>query len=299
MELNKLTLKDQDLFKHYLTYLPTDLAVFSFANIYIWKALFKIRWVIIQESLCIFFQDAIGCFMYLPPLAAKPQAEVLPKVFKIMDEINKNKDISRVENIPQGAQDYYRNLGYRVLAKDADYLCARQELVELKGNKFKSQRAAYNYFIKHYNFSVRDLRKVDFKDCLNLFNSWAKARMANSSDDLYRGMIEDNRKVIKETFANYEKLNLEGIIVRDKNKIKGFTLGYRVNRDTFCIFYEITDLTVKGLAQFIFRTFAIYLKDFKYINIMDDSGLESLRKVKNSYKPRRMVEAYCAYAKDA
>ena len=36
------------------------------------------------------------------------------------------------------------------------------------------------------------------------------------------------------------------------------------------------------------------LEDFKYINIMDDSGLEGLKKVKLSYRPAKLASAYIA-----
>jgi hypothetical protein len=58
--------------------------------------------------------------------------------------------------------------------------------------------------------------------------------------------------------------------------------------------YEITDLSIKGLAQFIFRAFAEELKNYRYLNIMDDSGLANLKKVKLSYHPERLVPAYIA-----
>jgi hypothetical protein len=67
-----------------------------------------------------------------------------------------------------------------------------------------------------------------------------------------------------------------------------------LNHDTFCILYEITDLSVKGLAQFIFREFSRELKGYRYLNIMDDSGLENLKQVKLSYKPVRLIPSFTA-----
>ena len=298
MKLNKLTLKDQKLFERYLVYAKSDLAVFAFPNIYIWRSLFDIRWAIIEKSLCVFFQDSIGCFMYLPPLAKIFQPKVLSEVFRIMNKCNKNKAISRIENIPALDQDNYRVLGYQVLPKYGDYLCAQVDLTNFKGNKFKSQRAAYNYFIKHYDFRVSALKSKDLPECLSLFNHWASVRQSQSKDDYYCGMIDDNRKVIKETFKNYQQLNLRGIVVKVENKIKGFTLGCKINSKTFCVLYEITDLTLKGLAAFIFRSFAESLTEYQFINIMDDSGLENLRKVKLSYHPIHLEPAYIAAIKN-
>ncbi|MDP2927260.1 MAG: phosphatidylglycerol lysyltransferase domain-containing protein [Candidatus Omnitrophota bacterium] len=292
MKLNKLSLKDRKLFNRYLTFSSHELAAFSFANIYIWRTLYAIDWVVIQKSLCIFFRDQVGCFMYLPPLAVAPQSGIIRQAFVIMDKINKNKDISRIENIQQEDLDYYRSLGYLVREKYPDYLCLRSDLALLRGNKFKSQRAAYNYFIKHYDYDSHRFGLAEEADCLNLFDSWIKERKAQCNDDVYCGMLEDNRKVIKDALVNYKQLNLEGIVVRVNKEIKAFSFGYQLNSNIFCILYEITDLAIKGLAQFIFRQFSQELKDYKYINIMDDSGLENLRKTKLAYKPARLIPAY-------
>lgn len=241
--------------------------------------------------------------MYLSSLAKERRPAVVKEAFAIMDSINKNKDISRIENVEEKDLEYYRALGYLCHDKYPDYLCQRDDLAKLCGNKFKSQRASYNYFIKHYNFNFDRMRLSDKDECLNLFNLWSKERISQCNDDIhppantfdagvYCGMLEDNRKVIKDTLSDYKQLDLEGIVVRANKKIKGFSFGYKLNKQTFCILYEVTDLSLKGLAQFIFRQFCQELKNYKYINIMDDSGLENLRKVKLSYKPVRLIPAY-------
>jgi hypothetical protein len=240
----------------------------------------------------------MGCFMYLAPLARQPQSEVIQRAFLIMDKINKNKDVSRIENIQQEDLDYYRCLGYLCNEKYPDYLCLRSDLALLKGNKFKSQRAAYNYFIKHFDFDSGVLKLADQADCLSLFDSWIKERKAQCNDAVYCGMLEDNRQVIQEAFTNYKQLNLEGIVVRVNKEIKAFSFGYRLNCNIFCILYEIADLAIKGLAQFIFRQFSQDLKGYQYINIMDDSGLENLRKTKLAYKPVRLIPAYIVIRDD-
>ncbi len=97
---------------------------------------------------------------------------------------------------------------------------------------------------------------------------------------------------LKVLLNNYRGLRLAGRIVRIDKEIKAFSFGFELNPEAFCILYEITDLSIKGLAQFIFRRFCAELKDYRFINIMDDSGLENLKKVKLSYKPIRLIPAY-------
>ncbi len=292
MELNKLALEDKKLFDKQLSFSRHELAVYSFANICVWQSLFDIRWTLIRGSLCIFFKDSIGCFMYLPPLGKERGRAVIEESFTIMDGINKNKEISRIENAEEPDLEHYRLLGYRCRRKDPDYLCSRSSLSLLRGNKFKSQRALRNYFVKHHDFKVDEIAPVDKKACLELFGRWVSGRKEHCPQELYCAMLEDNRKVIARAFSCYEKLGLHGITVKIDGELKGFTFGYRLNADTFCVLYEITDLSVKGLAQFIFCEFSRRLKGYNHINIMDDSGLENLRKVKLSYKPERTIASY-------
>ena len=294
MKLNNLTLKEQGLFDRYLCSRRYELSAFSFVNIYIWRPFYRIQWCLIEGRLCVFFRDRLGFFLYLPPLGVKPSPDVIRRVFKEMDKFNKNRDISRIENIPAEELEYYRSLGYCCREKYPDYLCARQDLTFLKGNRFKPQRASCNYFIKHYDYECKKFMLADRKDCLELFDSWAAERRGRCEDGVYRGMLQDSRKVLRKAFGCYKNLGLEGIVVKVSGEIKAFSFGCRINKDTFCLLYEIADLSIKGLAQFIFRQFSRILESYRYINIMDDSGLENLRKTKLSYHPRRLVPAYIA-----
>ncbi|MDD5595203.1 MAG: phosphatidylglycerol lysyltransferase domain-containing protein [Candidatus Omnitrophica bacterium] len=292
MKLHKLTLRNKALFNRYLGLSRHELSVYTFENIYIWKGLFRIYWVIIHGCLCVFFQDQIGTFLYLGPLAKELNPEVTTEVFKLLDGFNRNKEISRIENVEEKDLEFYRSLGFACSKKSVDYVCLREDLVELKGNRFKSKRSSLNYFLKNYEFQYLPFKKTHLDDCLKLYLAWAKERAKSNQDILYQGMLKDSLNALKILLDNYKSLNCLGRIVKVNNKIKAFTFGFKLNSDTFCVLYEIADLSQKGLAQFIFREFCSQLKDFKYINVMDDSGLENLRQVKFSYKPVKLLPAY-------
>ena len=57
------------------------------------------------------------------------------------------------------------------------------------------------------------------------------------------------------------------------------------------VLFEVADLKLKGISQYIFRELAKEM-NYKYINIMDDSGLDNLKRVKLSYRPYRMIENF-------
>jgi hypothetical protein len=292
MKLNTLALKDRRLFERFLALSGHELSVYNFSNIYIWKKLFKIQWQLIEDNLCIFFLDKMGCFLYLAPLGAKINSSVTDEVFSIMDRFNRNKEISRIENIEAKDLAFYQGAGYLCRDKFGEYLCSRESLAGLKGNKFKSQRASFNYFDKHYKFKYLPFASRHKKDCLRLYLEWMASRKNKKSESVYQGMLRDSRAALEVLLGASRGLNVTGRVVEIEGKIRAFTFGFELNKDTFCILYEITDLSIKGLAQFIFRRFCAELEGYKYINIMDDSGLENLRKVKLSYRPLRLIPAF-------
>jgi hypothetical protein len=129
---------------------------------------------------------------------------------------------------------------------------------------------------------------------LQLYDDWAKQRSLEHNYRIYQGMLEDSRVCLGHLFQNFDRLDIAGRVIKVDTRTKGFTLGARICADTFCVIYEVTDLKVKGLAQYVFNSFCRVMKGFKYINIMDDSGLDNLSVVKRSYRPVRMVPAYIA-----
>ena len=297
--MKNLVLKDRVFFARFLGLAQHSLSSYSFANIYIWKSLFQINWQVIQDNLCVFFKDRSGCFLYLPPLGRKTAPAAISAAFAVMDRSNHNKVVSRIENVEEGDSVFYRGLGYLCREKFADYLYLRQDLVGLEGNKFKPQRYLYNYFIRHYKFTYRDFSLPDKDACLELYAGWRKNRRARHGDPIYQGMLDDSRRSLQVLLDNYAQLGVIGRVVEINGRLGGFTFGFTLNKNTFCILYEITDLAVKGLAQFIFCRLCQEMQDYKYINAMDDSGLTNLKQVKLSYRPFRLIPNYIVSRKYA
>ncbi|MFA5115072.1 MAG: phosphatidylglycerol lysyltransferase domain-containing protein [Candidatus Omnitrophota bacterium] len=292
MKLKELSLKEKPLFKRFLGLASHRLAVFAFENIYIWKALFKVSWAVVDNNLCVFFKDRSGCFLYLPPLGRKVSPAAIEESFRLMDSLNSNKEVSRIENVEEPELGFYRRLGLSIVYKSCDYLCRTRELASLEGNRFKSKRAGFNYFIKHYSFEYLPFTPSSRRECLDLYAIWSRQRKRLNQDKVYQGMIADSGRCLEFLLKDYRGLDLFGRLVRIEGKVKAFTFGFVLNPGIFCVLYEITDLNIRGLAQFIFRRFSSELKYYRYLNIMDDSGLENLKEVKLSYRPVDTPKAY-------
>lgn len=299
MKLRKLQVRDKKLFNQYLGLKRHELASYAFENIFIWRGIYEISWGVIKNSLCVFFRDRMGCFAYLPPLSKDLNSAVIEEAFRTMDGYNVNQEVSRMENVEERDIPFYQAQGYGCQGKPGDYLCKRSSLEQLRGNLFKSKRAACNYFHKHYKFEYADFSLSYRNACFKLYDQWSRKRGLRNKDPVYRGMLDDGQYVLRELLENYRKLDLTGKIVLVNKQLKGFSFGFKLNPDTFCILFEITDLSIKGLSQFIFREFCRQLKDYTYTNIMDDSCLDNLRIVKQSYRPIRIIPSYIITRKNA
>ncbi|MDD5004999.1 MAG: phosphatidylglycerol lysyltransferase domain-containing protein [Candidatus Omnitrophica bacterium] len=291
MQFERLSLNDKLIFERFLSQRKHSLSAYAFTNIFIWRSIYDIFWAKINKSLCVFFKDRVGCFLYLPPLAKELDLKAVNKCFKIMNGFNKNPVISRIENVETKDTGFYKNSGYEVVLGSYDYVCKKDSLVNLQGNSFKSKRCAVNYFVDNYSFKYRLYQEKDKKECLDLYSLWMKERKEKNKDRIYEKLLDDNFSVFKATLDYYNKLNFIGRIIKINNDIKAVTLGYRLNKNTFVVLFEVCDLNFKGIAQYIFREFCSEL-NYKDINIMDDSGLDNLKRVKLSYRPYKRAENF-------
>jgi hypothetical protein len=294
MGIKSLSLADRELFQEFLGLKTHELSVYSFANIFIWRSIFDIQWQVIDNNLCIFFSDPVGCFLYLPPLGKTLSPKASEEAFRLMDKKNKCLAVSRVENVEEEEVAALKNIGYRISSKPGEYLCLRKSLAGLRGDNFKAKRGCVNFFCKHYEYRYLEYSPQFKKDCLDLYKLWAEERSSANKDAVYKGMLKDGYLCLQGIFESYSELGVKLRVVRVDEKIRAFTAGFPINPETFCVLYEFADLSIKGLSQYIFRSFCQELESYKYINIMDDSGLKNLKTVKESYRPVKLIPAFIA-----
>ena len=233
---------------------------------------------------------------------------VIREAYQFMLETNRNPQIARIENVPQEMLPFLlgqhlesccKGRGYSyppdtAVVKETEFLYETQALAQLKGNRYKSKRHAYNAFVARYpNANLSRYSPADRAECLALYDTWQESREAKCSDAVYRAMLEDSRCAHRIGLAHADALGLIGRVVQINGDIRGWTFGYPLNADTFCILFEVTDLAIKGLAQFIYREFARELANtYRWLNAMGDSGLANLKRVKRSYHPARLIPSY-------
>lgn len=291
--LQPLTLKDKPLFDQYARQISVELSRYAFAPHYIWRHFFDFYWTIIDDQFCLFANQDGDYFMPILPMGQSLNQSVIRQAYRFILEANRAKQIARIENVPSGLIPFFSRLGFRAVQKETEYLYKTEALIQLKGDRYKSKRAAYNLLTRnHPAAQLQPYQPTHLADCLALYESWQQERWVQSHDDIYRAILEDSRHSHQAGLMNYEKLGLIGRVVFIDGVLRGYTFGYPLNSDIFCILFEVTDLGIKGLAQFIFREFCREQAAYCWINTMDDSGLDNLKRVKQSYRPAKQLSSY-------
>lgn len=314
LELQTLTLSDRAKIEQAISLTSalqsSPLSTLAFAPHFIWRQHFNYFWGMTSGWTLLFAEYADGMYMPLPPLGTAQKKfsqsphvrydHVVQLAFEFMKERNLESAVTRIENIPEEMKDQFEKVGCHLSSKDSDYLYRTEDLIALRGDRYKSQRAAYNQCVRAQALTHHAYVPEDREACLALFERWfaqkEQASLGEEKEDswLTHTMLGDARSAHVEALTHTKELGLVGRVVRKGEAVCGYTLGYPRTPQVFCVLVEVTDRTIQGLAQYVFRELCRECSTYGFINTMDDSGLSSLAQSKRAYHPCQMVPNYIA-----
>jgi uncharacterized protein len=282
-------LAHKSIFDEYVSRSERPLSCYHFSSIFAWQDFFLFDFDIIGGLLCVFARsnDMQKPFLYLPPLGGPLKAPVLEACFRRMKSGTVNR-LARVENICDNQLLQLEQGSYNSHIKAQEYIYLRADLEALQGQGYKSKRHDLRVFSRDFpGADFRPYTPADAKRCGGIYDGWAENRRKHFLDPVYLTMLEENRPVHRLLLDFYQELGLVGRVVEIDGEICGYTFGYTLDQNTFCVLLEVTDLTKKGLAAFIFNRFCAdpAVKGFRFINAMDDFGMPQVAQTKLAYRP--------------
>ena len=280
---------------------PRALSSLAFVNMFAWQDFFTFSVEEIGGALCVFASQPVGTFLYWPPLAAGIPAGALDACFDRMKEINRGGSLTRIENVAEDELKFFDEKKYRSQLRGHEYIYSRADVAALRGNAYKSRRGEVNAFERGQAGAHvwRAYAGNDFNACAILFDRWLDGRFQKHDNAIYQQMLLENRKVHRLVLAHAGRFGLVGRVVEIDGRIAAYTFGYRLNADTFCVLFEVADLSVKGLPAFVFNRFCRdeALGSFTWVNAMDDFEAEHLAQTKMSWHPARLQPVYAVTPK--
>jgi uncharacterized protein len=274
-----------------------SLAAYSPVYHYMWNGLLAYWWMELQGAFCLFAQSPDGWFMPLPPIGAGSIDEPLSVAIGLLRRWNGDSPVSRVENVPSQLAPELERLGYRLTPKEPDYLYRATDLAVLAGDRYKSQRALCNRFEREQSFEVGSYQVSDRQDCRALLRDWSRQKQAEGLESFGAMLLADAAPAHEAIWSQAPALRLTGRVVRIHGRLCAYTFGYWLTSATFCVLLEVTDRTLPGLAQYLFRETCrmVVAEGAEYINAMDDAGLPGLRASKQAYHPAMLIPNFVAF----
>ena len=274
-----------------------SLAAYSPVYHYMWNGLLAYWWMELQGTFCLFAQSADGWFMPLPPIGAGPIDAPLSDAMGLLRRWNGDSPVSRVENVPSQLVPELERLGYRLTPKEPDYLYRATDLAALAGDRYKSQRALCNRFEREQSFEMSSYQVGDRQDCRALLRDWSRQKQAEGIEAFGAMLLADAAPAHEVIWSQATALRVTGRVVRTHGRICAYTFGYWLTSTTFCVLLEVTDRTLPGLAQYLFRETCrtAVAEGAEYMNAMDDAGLPGLRASKQAYHPAMLIPNFVTF----
>jgi len=288
----KLELEDIPKILPFLNSFSSHLSDFTIGGLFMWRDYFNIEYLIKDESLFFKLDLAERKNMFTFPIGIDFRKNIeflkkystlnnLPLIFSIISE----KELSILK-------ENYEIVDIKNERAWEDYFYLSEDLIELKGRKFNTQRNHINKFIRTYpEYQLVEINKDNINLAIDFLINFYKEYEKTSPISI------EEKNITFELFDNYFKYNMLGGMLKVDDKIIGISVGEIIN-DTLFIHTEKADRNYLGVYQMLNNEFAKhYGENTTYINREEDVGDEGLRRAKLMYNPVELLKKYIVEVK--
>lgn len=288
MDFRKIQLSDKDWINECLAISDFKGCEYSFAN--------NLAWHRLNDTVITHYNDFyISCsfengqpYFTFPAGVAlddngkEKYIELFYELKKYVSDLGKSLILSSVtdENL-EWIKDYYKDkITCYYDRNNSDYIYNADDLINLRGKKYHGKRNHIKRFMDN-EWAYEDITSELIDECIEFSTHFYNK--SESYDD-FSSVVE--QYAINVFLTNMDHLGLNGAILRQNGAIVGFTIGEKLNSDTFVVHIEKAIAEIQGAYPMLCNQFAKHnAADCKYINREEDLGIDGLRKSKLSYNP--------------
>lgn len=289
---HEISMEDQEIYFEYVRHFRLTACDYTFSNMICWKDKYHTQIATIKDCLIakyevdgqvwfaypmhVSVQKRIDCVRFLLRLC---QAKGIALQFTLIT-IAFKKELE--EQFPGIFEIFSFRDGF-------DYVYSREKLATLAGRKMAPKRNHVRRFEDGGPWTFEFLEKETIEECWQLELRWCSMQEDPAADDL-----EYEKKSIRFALDHFSELGLEGGLIRKNGEVVAFSVGEKLNPDTFVVHFEKARGDLQGAFQVINQQMALHFDGYEFFNREDDAGKEGLRRAKLSYDPEMMVEKYMA-----
>ena len=270
---------------------------YNFTNLFVWSRAYGQEIAQVNGFLVTHLCGRMGC-SYMYPAGSGDLAAAIDILAREADErplrlvCLTTRQMEELDRLMPG------RFAYEADRDGFDYLYDIDRLADLTGKKLHAKRNHINRFMDNNpSWVYEEITPQTLPECLEMDQEWYRRSMVREGAAEERD-LGDEGIALRTAMDHYHALGLEGGLIRVYGEVVAFTMGDRLNSDTYDVHFEKAYGELQGAYAMINREFARWVRakhpNVRYLNREDDMGVEGLRKAKESYYPDRMVEKYAA-----
>ncbi len=295
---NKIEIKDKQWIEPILKEADLRGCHYNFTNLFAWAGVYDYRIAELEGHLVVKGELSDGtCYYFYPVAGVKSQ-----RTLAVLEEMKK--DAAKqghelllyglsMQNVDELKKLFPTGFEFQEMRNSFDYVYLLEKLVSLSGKKLQAKRNHINRFQANNDWSFELINSENLGECWEMNKEWCKLHGCEEDQQL-----DDENCAVRRCFKYYTELGLEGGLLRVDGRVIAFTMGERLNSDTYDVHVEKAFAENQGAYQMINREFAAYIQekypDIVYVNREEDMGMSGLRQAKLSYRPIRLEEKYLA-----
>lgn len=270
---------------------PQPLAGFTFAALFGWDPVFRYGWCPLgpDTTLLCFVHPTSGERHLLQPTGPLPSdlaerlreaARALPYPLRLVGACD-----------PFLRENPAFTEGFDLIEDrdGANYLYRATDLALLQGRAYAKKRNLLSQAERLYAWTTEPLTAAHLDDVRAI----TRQRLVDLPA-AERGPASWELVAHEQSLTHFERLGLEGLLVRVEGRATAFAIWERQTPDTAVIHFEGADREVKGLYQVVNRESARVIagQGYAWINREEDMGDPGMRQAKLSYLPARLEPAW-------
>lgn len=287
-EFRKAKIEDKKRVDGLLAQSGCPVLEYNFTTLFIWQEPYEVE--IAFDNNMIFVRSGIKSKSYLLPCGSGDLKKAVDEMFEFdknplkFHSLTEKQKLFLEENYP-GRFEFAENRDME------DYVYTAESLMNLKGKKLSSKRNHINRFVAdNPDWKYENIDSGNIKEVNKMHEEWCS--MAEIAD---RPGLAEETIAVKKAIEYYEPLGLSGGLIRAGGRVVAFSMGDKLNENTFLVHIEKAFNNINGAYPIINREFVIHnCAGFEYVNREDDAGDEGLRRAKLSYRPAEIVKKYNA-----
>ena len=297
IEFRDIELEDKQTIDNFLVNNPYRASESCFSNLYGWAHKYKTQFAVWRDYLLIKFTSDRGGCSYLMPFGKgnlSSAIEVLVEECGCPVKFEMSGVTQAMKEEIEAAMP--RRFKYTRQRSVYDYIYKSEKLINLSGKKLQSKRNHINRFLAQNRWKYISITKNPWEvsRCKDMLKKWYDINKETSDSSL-----ELDFKSTSLYLNNFEALNLRGGAIEVDDEIIAFSMGAKLNEDTFIVHVEKAFADIQGAYPFINQQFVKNeVSEFTYINREEDMGYPSLRKAKMSYRPDILLEKFIVKEKE-